>query len=686
LNDEVVAPPDTEYYTELAYQVRVVEHIWISMSDDCRLSAKLWLPVTPDGESAPTILEYIPYRKGDATAPRDQLNHAYFAGHGYASVRVDMRGTGNSDGLQMDEYLPIEQRDGQEVLDWLVRQPWCDGSIGMFGISWGGVSALQAATFAHPALKAIIPVCATDDRYYDDGCYFLGCMSGETLGWGAVMLGFNSRPPDPEVVGDGWRSQWLERLQEPPLFLETFLRHQRRDEYWLQGTVRDNYDSIQCAVYAMGGWADCWPNTVFRLLENLPDATPKKGLSGAWGHTYPHVGVPGPAIGFLPEALRWWDHWLKGIDNGIEREPEFVGYLRTLTPPNARHAMSPGCWVSQTRWTGSESGYVRYYFGDGVLSQTRPTGTPVVVSSPQSCGLDAGEYMPWYMSGPASQLPLDQRGDDSKSVTFDGAVLDTPLDILGTPCAELDVTTDTFSGLVAVRLCDVWPDGASTLISFGVLNLAQRDGRDAPLPVTPGSPYRVRVRLNDTGYRVAIGHRLRLGVSTSYWPIAWPPPEPLRLTLDSRTSHLELPLLDKAASELGGMPFEPPRTPPPLAMTTLAPGRQERTITHDVETDEFIFSTVKDAGRTLLHHNKIEMASSTTERYSIVDNDPLTARARYTCDYAVGRGDWQTRTQGVATITCSRDSFFVQASLSAFEGDNEVSTRSWDLEIPRDGF
>jgi hypothetical protein len=265
-------------------------------------------------------------------------------------------------------------------------------------------------------------------------------------------------------------------------------------------------------------------------------------------------------------------------------------------------------------------------------------------------------------------------------------VLDTPLDILGTPCAELDVTTDTFSGLVAVRLCDVWPDGASTLISFGVLNLAQRDGRDAPLPVTPGSPYRVRVRLNDTGYRVAIGHRLRLGVSTSYWPIAWPTPEPLRLTLDSRTSHLDLPLLDKAANELVGMPFEPPRTPPPLAMTTLAPGRQERTITHDVETDEFIFSTVKDAGRTLLHHNKIEMASSTTERYSIVDNDPLTARARYTCDYAVGRGDWQTRTHGAATITCSRDSFFVQASLSAFEGDNEVSTRSWDLEIPRDGF
>ena len=674
------------HYAKLPHEVRVVEHVWVRMSDGCRLSAKLWLPVGAETNAVPAVLEYIPYRKADATASRDHLNHLYFAGQGYAGVRVDMRGTGNSDGLQMDEYLPIEQRDGQEVIDWLVSQSWCDGNVGMFGISWGGVTSLQAATYAHPALKAIIPVCATDDRYYDDGCYYMGCMSGETIGWGAVMLGFNSRPPDPEIVGEDWREQWLDRLESTPLMLENFLRHQRRDDYWLQGTVRGNYQSIQCAVYAMGGWADCWPNTVFRLLEGLPAGTPKKGLSGPWGHTYPHTGVPGPAIGFLPEALRWWDKWLKGIDNGIDREPEFVGYRKTQVPPDARYEHCPGAWLSQGRWAVKDSNQLKLYFGDGDLSAQPLAGVPVIVNSPQTCGLDAGEYMPWYMTGPSSQLPLDQRGDDSKSVVFDGALLDEPLDILGTPWAELCVRAKASSALVAVRLCDVWPDGKSTLITFGVLNLAQRNGRAAPARVEPGVEYTVRVQLNDTGYRVAAGHRVRLAISSSYWPIAWPTPEAQGLLVDPQSSHIELPLQDPDATLIQDSPFEPPRTPPPLEMTTLAPGRQERTITRDVETGETIFSLLKDGGKTRLHHNGIEMASSTTERYVITDYDALSAKAEYSCDYVVGRGEWQTRTHGEVTMTCSATSFLLAASLDAFENDTLVTSRQWTVDVPRDGF
>lgn len=676
----------TDYYEKLPHEVRVVEHLWIPMSDGCRLSAKLWLPEDADKRPVPAILEYIPYRKGDATAARDHTNHTFFAGHGYACARVDMRGTGSSDGLQFDEYLPIEQRDCQEVISWLAAQPWCSGSVGMFGISWGGVTSLQAATHAHPALKAIIPVCASDERYYDDGCYFMGCMSGETIGWGAVMLGFNSRAPDPEIVGDQWRSQWLQRLEQPPLFLENFLCHQRRDDYWLQGTVQSKYDQIQCAVYTMGGWADCWPNTVFRLLENLPSGTPRKGLSGPWGHTYPHLGVPAPAIGFLPEALRWWDRWLKNIDNGIDDQPQFHGYLSTLVPPDARHDQNPGRWVAVAAWPSHEVTHQQVYFGNGQLASSPLAGTPVLVSSPQSCGLDAGEYMPWYMTGPSSQLALNQRGDDSKSVTFDGEPLDAAMDILGTAHAQLVINAGTPSGLIAVRLCDVWPDGASTLICFGVLNLAQREGKDEPRPLVPGNEYRVRVRLNDTGYTVARGHRLRLAISTSYWPIAWPTPDKAKLTLDPRRSHIELPILETALDNADFEPFEPARTPPPLGMTTLEPGRQERTITHDVETGEVIFNLLKDGGRVRLHHNEVEMASGTTERYVIRDDDPLSARAEYTCAYGVGRGDWQTRTQGRLTVTCSADTFFVTAELDAYEGEQRVFSRNWGLEFPRDGF
>ena len=666
--------------------IRIVEHAWIPLADGCRLSAKLWLPEGAQARPVPAILEYIPYRKGDATAPRDHMNHYWFAGKGYAGVRVDMRGTGNSDGLQMDEYLEIEQRDAQEVITWLTEQPWCDGSVGMMGISWGGVTALQAATFGHPALKAIVPVCATDERYYDDGCYFLGCMSGETVGWGAVMLGFNSRPPDPEVVGEGWREQWLERLSKPPLFLETFLRHQRRDEYWLQGTVNGRHDRIKCAVYAVGGWADCWPNTVFRLLENLPPGTPRKAMSGPWGHTYPHLGVPGPAVGFLPEILRWWDRWLKGIDNGIDREPVFHGYLGTRVPPDARHLHNPGRWVAQARWPSPDVERRRLYLGDGRLAAAPLAGSEVIVDSPLSCGLCSGEYMPWYMAGPSSQLPLDQRSDDARSVTFDGEALESPLDILGTPFVEVSFTPSSSSALIAVRLCDVWPDGASTLISYGLLNLAQREGKEVPKAMTPGAPHRVRVRLNDTGYTLAPGHRLRLAISTSYWPMAWPTPEKAGLLLDPRSSHLELPVLDGGDGDPNLEPFEAPSNPAPLPMTTLEEGRQARNIAHDVESGEFTFSLVKDGGRVRLHHNGIEMAGGTTERYVITDDDPLSARAEYACEYGIGRGEWQTRTRGKLVMTCSADTFFLEAELDAFEGDTRVFSRNWDLAIPRDGF
>ena len=678
--------PETEQYEGFPRDVQVIEHVWIPMSDGCRLSARIWLPRDAPAHPVPAILEYIPYRKGDATAARDQLMHPCFAGHGYASVRVDMRGTGDSDGLQMDEYLPIEQRDGQEVIGWLAAQPWCSGEVGMIGISWGGVAALQAAAHAHPALKAIIPVCASIDRYYDDGCYFMGCMAGETIGWGAVMLGFNSRPPDPAVVGEGWRDQWRERLEKPPMFLETWLSHQRRDEYWRQGSVLGREERIRCAVYAVGGWADCWPNTVFRLLENLPARTPRKGMSGPWGHIYPHLGIPGPAIGFLPEALRWWDRWLKGIDNGVERGPCFHGYLQERVPPAPGHPERPGRWVAEEQWPSPRVEYRHFHLGDAALHDTPVAGGSVCISSPQSCGLGSGEYMPWYTSGPSSQLPLDQRGDDAKSAVFDGAPLDAALDLLGTPWAELVLRADAPGALVAVRLCDLRPDGASTLISYGLLNLAQREGRERPRAVEPGATCRVRVRLNDTGYRVVPGHRLRLAVSTSYWPIAWPTPYRVTLSVDTAASRLCLPVRAPGRDEAGLAPFEAPGTPPPLGTSTLRAGRQQRTITHDVETGDVVFLVHKDAGRQRLHHNDIEMESQTTERYVIRDDDPLSARAEYTCEYAVGRGPWQTRTRGRLTMTCSAETFFVTAELDACEHERRVFSRDWNLEIPRDGF
>ena len=295
-------------------QVRELENVWIPLPDGSRLAAKIWLPEGSEAEPVPAILEYIPYRKNDWTWRRDSTMHPYFAGQGYACVRVDLRGAGESDGVLLDEYLEQELDDGAEAVAWIAAQPWCTGAVGMFGISWGGFNGLQIAARRPPALKTVITLCSTDDRYADDVHYMGGCLLGvDMLPWASLMYVWNGAPPDPEIVGDGWREMWLNRLAETPPYVEAWLTHQRRDAYWQHGSVCEDFSAIECPVYAIGGWVDGYSNAIPRLLEGLPGTS--KGLIGPWGHGFPHDALPGPQIGFLQECLRWWDRWLKGEEN-----------------------------------------------------------------------------------------------------------------------------------------------------------------------------------------------------------------------------------------------------------------------------------------------------------------------------------------------------------------------------------
>ncbi|MGF1608566.1 MAG: CocE/NonD family hydrolase, partial [Kiloniellales bacterium] len=322
--------------------VREIENCWITLSDGCRLATRIWLPEDAERDPVPAILEYLPYRKRDGTAARDALTHPYVAGHGYAAVRVDMRGNGESDGLMWDEYLKQEQDDALEVIDWLVAQPWCSGKVGMIGISWGGFNGLQVAARAPEALKAIVTLCSTDDRYADDIHYKGGCLLNENLGWASTMLAYSSRPPDPALVGERWRETWLERLENQPLLVENWLRHQRRDAFWKHGSVCEDFGAIKAAVFAVGGWGDAYSNAVPRLLAGLK--SPVKALVGPWVHKYPHFAVPGPRIGFLQEALRWWDFWLKGEATGVLRDPAMRAYIIDSYSPQDLPAQLAGRW------------------------------------------------------------------------------------------------------------------------------------------------------------------------------------------------------------------------------------------------------------------------------------------------------------------------------------------------------
>ena len=219
----------------------------------------------------------------------------------------------------------------------------------MFGISWGGFNSLQIAALKPPALKAIISACSTDDRYADDVHYMGGCLLDQNITWASTMFGFNSRPPDPAIVGERWREMWFHRLEEgSDPWIINWLSHQRRDAQWQHGSVCENYRDVECAVYMFGGWADGYTNAIPRTLAGLKG--PRKGLIGPWTHAWGQNAKPGPRIGWLKEALRWWDYWLKDIDTGIMDEPMLTAWMQDYVPPAHQYEQRPGRWIAEDRW------------------------------------------------------------------------------------------------------------------------------------------------------------------------------------------------------------------------------------------------------------------------------------------------------------------------------------------------
>ncbi len=661
--------------------IRVIETCWITLSDGCRLAATVWLPENAGANPVPAILEYLPYRRRDGTYLRDRQNHPYFAAHGYAAVRVDMRGSGDSDGLLLDEYLPQEQRDGAEVIAWLAAQPWCSGAVGMMGISWGGFNALQVASHRPPALKAIITVCSTDDRYADD-CHFMGgCLLNNSLAWASTMFALGAQPPDPLVVGERWREMWQRRLEHTPLLIEQWMAHQTRDEYWRQGSVCENPAAITAAVYAVGGWADAYSNAIPRMLERLPG--PRKGLIGPWAHAYPHVARPGPAIGFLQEALRWWDHWLKGIDTGIMDEPMLRVWMQDSVRPAATQIERPGRWVAEAGWPPTRDAPLVLGMAPGRLGVQGDAKTEMAFASPAATGTSFGEWCPYGMDG---EMPVDQRPDDGRSVVFDGDALAAPLEILGAPVATLELAADGAAAMVAVRLEDVAPDGASTLVTYGLLNLTHRDGHDRAVDLVPGEQFGVQVVLNDIAHRFAAGNRIRLALATGHWPIAWPSPGPVTLRLWPGASRLSLPVRTPRPSDDDLRPFEAPEQAPPPPYVIRRPARRSRVISDDPASGETTVTVRRERPSYHLPQTGIEVAVEATERYMVREGDPTAASAEAEATWRMSRQDgWSTRTETSTKITCTATQFEISASLQTFDGENPVASRKWRRIVPRHG-
>jgi hypothetical protein len=665
----------------------MIEHTWIPMPDGTRLAARIWLPEDAEASPVPAILEFLPYRQGDLMATRDACIYPYLAAGGYACARVDLRGSGNSEGIITDEYTTQELEDGCDVIAWLAAQSWCDGGVGMMGCSWGGFNSLQVAARRPEALRAILTLCASDDRYADDVHYRGGCiLAVDMLQWAVSMLTWNALPPDPTVVGDAWRAQWLERLEKTPVFIEEWMSHQLRDEYWRHGSVCEDYSAIEIPVYAVGGWSDGYTDAIPRLVAGL--SGPRKGLIGPWSHSWPNHSVPGPEIGFLEEVLRWWDHWLKGIDTGIMDEPALRVWMQEYTPPAPYHDTWPGRWVAEEHWPPLDSGRARRLYlvagGNGLLSDDPGDGGVRRHRGEDTGGLDAGSLT---ADGGYGDWPGDQRGEDGRSLSFTSLPLDAAVEILGNPRVSLTVTSDRPGASVVVRLCDVAPGGESLLVTRDLFNLTHREGHDRVAPLVPGEPVRVELPLKVIAHRFEAGHRIRLSVSTTYWPWMWPHPEPVTLDLScGESSFLDLPVRLPQRGDDALRPFGPPERPAGLEIEVLSRRPTQRSIRLDLaDASAEVFFDWDVGGRFRLVDNGVEVDGSNVTTYRILRGQPLSAEVHTEQSASLRSDRFSAAVEATGRMSADASRFLVTLALDAREDGRRVHSRQWKLEFPRIG-
>lgn len=645
----------------------------IMLSDGTRLSARLWRPEDAVEDPVPLILEFLPYRKRDGTCARDALTHPYFAARGYACARVDMRGNGDSQGLMEDEYSPQELADAVEVIEWAAAQPWCNGNVGMMGISWGGFNALQVAALAPAPLKAIITLCSTVDRFADDIHYKGGCLLNENLGWGATMWGYSSRAPDP-ALRENWREMWLERLENQPFLPSLWLRHQRRDSYWQHGSVCEDFSAIKAKVLAVGGWGDAYKNAVPQLVEALEGA---KGIVGPWVHKYPHFAVPEPRIGFLQEALRWWDHWLKGRETGVANDPDYRAYLMDGVRPAAWYTERPGRWIAEKTGATAHLPVQTLHLGtQGTLSDT-PQRISAEVSSPAHCGAASGEYCAIWL-GP--EMPGDQRGDDALSACFTSAPLSADMDVVGAARLAVVLSCDKPLGQIAVRLTHIHPDGASTRITYGVLNLAHRGGSGAPQAMTPNKPEEITLDLDHIAYRIPAGHRIRVAISSAYWPLLWPSPEATRITL----SQGSIALPQRPTPGADEVAFLQPEAADPWDIDVIRPPRHVRRQEVDLVTGVQSLVIEDDFGKRRDIGHGLITGSVARERWDIHPDDPLSARGECDWETEQERDGIRLRTRARCAMWSDATTFYLSTNMQAWENDALVYTRDETDAVARD--
>ena len=642
------------------YPCRVDRRVFVEAADGTLLAVTLYLPDAPADGPFPAVLEALPYRKDDDCTSRDWQTYSYLAARGIAGIRLDIRGSGASQGVIEDEYTQAEHSDNVAVMEWAAAQDWCSGRLGMWGISWGGFNSLQTAMLRPPHLAAIAVMHATHDRFACDVHYVGGSLHAQEQGdWPTMMVAQNALPPDPDIVGEGWLERWLDRLEHTPQWLGRWLRHQQRDAYWEHGSPCVDYQAITCPTLLIGGWHDPYVDGILALAEHL--RCRRRLVVGPWGHERPATGVPGPTLDHFDLLARWFGHHLRGDDNGVMDEPPVLFHLAD-EPSNALCRI-PGRWLALPEWPPPQH--------DRLELAPRPrSGTSW--EGPQWVGVHAPV---WYRVGVEVG---DSAPDDAASIVFETDPLDEPLRLVGAPEVAVTVTTDRPFGLVAARLLGVHPDGSTRLISRGSRNLAFPEDFSKPAVPTPRQPLRLRFGLRACAVTVPAGWRLRLAVAGADFPISWPPPGRFRLDVDPTDLLLSLPVLSADGGRAAHVP-EADVLPAPAATV------ERSTASAEVKREGRATTVRRRLGHTEHQPGRGDLTYTLDQSWlvTVEDDDPLSTRVEASARAALARPGWEVAASGRVSLTADDLAFRLVIAVEATYGADSVFRRSWREVIPR---
>ncbi len=655
-----------------------MEEVWIPMPDGVRLAADLWRPKgAPAGERFPVLLEYLPYRKNEDRGGR-YAQYSYFVRRGYVVARVDIRGTGASEGTLIPyEYSEIEQRDGEEVIAWLARQPFSSGRVGMFGISWGGFNSIHMAMRNPPALKAIVAVDATDDLYEDDVHFIDGMMHVDS--WEMSQDLANAMPAAPNYRID--EQYFRERFDQPPWML--VYKHQQRDgPFWDRTALKTRYEAIRIPTFVVGGWYDGYRDSVPRMLEKL--RAPVKAIVGAWDHTFPDEPYPKPGFDFRREMVRWFDRWLKDRDNGIEREPRLAVYVRRWHPPGPYLEVAPGFWRFEDGWPIDRiRERVLFPRPDGSLSSEAPPESVSQLRYVPTTGVEAGGPVMWF-----GDVAPDQRPTDAFSLVYETPPLAEDLEILGLPRAMLRVSADAPLAHWFARINDVAPDGTVTLVANAGQNGAHRESARDPKAIEPGKAFPLEIELHFTSWIFPKGHRIRLSVANAQWPMIWPTPYPMttKLHMGAGGTRLLLPVVppaDRPRPDFAPIPPPGPELPGFEAIDIGTPSGYGEISSVD-RNPRTGHATIVATSASASRYPWAEERRTESIKHEAEDGKPESASVRGEYATEVKLPDRVLRWECVVTMTSDRVNFYYETTRRLRKDGVLVREKTWKETFPRD--